>query len=241
MMDAAAAAVTGLPGLFALAQRKSARLAQHVHPDWVSAALPGHAAWALQEQCGPALARVSLLLGRLYGVRWPGLVSLRDRAHRVAVLTRPLALRVLATAALYVQRAAVRRCVGRDARQALVDLVGEPAYAALLAAPDAGGPRAEVDLRQHDLDFWAAEGYRALHVAGAWRCKDASVIARLLLAPGAFDGAAPADAAPADDMAAFVHQLDSFFPEQSWLFGSDMDRVLWASPTASCAEPTSPS
>jgi Bacterial type III secretion protein (HrpB4) len=224
-----------LQSLFAAAQSKSLRLAQHVHPAWVAAALPHHSAWALQGPDGPVAQRVSQLLGQLYGVRWPGLHSLRQRAHRVALLTRPLALRVLAGAALYLQRAGVRHCVGRASRLALEDMVGAPALAALLnssTADHSSSNKNPLGLANLNPELWAAEGYRALHAAGLWTCKDASVIVRLTLAPGAFDEPTQATAATPDiapstaDMAVYLHQLENFFPEQSWLFGSNMDRAL---------------
>jgi Bacterial type III secretion protein (HrpB4) len=238
-----------LQSLFAAAQSKSLRLAQHVHPAWVAAALPQHSAWALQGHDGPVAQRVSQLLGQLYGVRWPGLHALRWRAHRVALLPRSMVLRVLAGTALYLQRAGVRHCVGRASRLALENMVGAPAMAALLNAPTAGhcaGSTTPLDFASLDPELWAAEGYRALHAAGVWTCKDASVIARLTLAPGAFDRPTPATAATPDitpssaDLAAYLHQLEHFFPEQSWLFGSNMDRALSVLNTASSAAPTLP-
>jgi hypothetical protein len=241
-MSATTALAAPLHRLFMAAQHKSAQLAQHMHPAWVTAALPGHGAWAMQDGGGPALVRVSLLLGALYGVHWPGLASLRNRAHRVALLSRPLVLRVLAAAALHVKRGAVRHCVGREVRRCLVELVGEPAYAALLDSPDTSSPPAASSLGDLNPEAWATEGYRALHATSAWTCKDASVIARLALAPGAFDESPAAAAAPAQaDMTDFLNRLELFFPEQSWLFGSDMDRALSGLQMGSYAAPTLPS
>jgi hypothetical protein len=209
-------------------QQKASHLVEQVHPAWVEAALPDHAALSSALGGTHAVARASVLLADLYKVKWPSLSSLRSKAHRVALLAREPALRVLAAAALYVRRGSVRRCVGREARAALVALVGESAYTALINAPDAGGPQAVLDTSDLRADTWAAEGYRTLHSAGTWSCRDASVLTRLTLAPGALDiRPAPLTTPPlSGDVMDFLNKLDALFPEQAWLFGSDMDRAL---------------
>jgi hypothetical protein len=241
--------VTPLRCLFAAVQTKSSHLAQHIHPAWVSAALPNHGTWALHVQDEPVAQRVSHLLGNLYGVRWPALASLHHRVHRVALLTKPMTLRVLAGAALYLQRGGVRHCVGRQARQALEQMVGVPALAAMLNLPAADrttGNAPQLSAADLEPELWAAQGYRVLHAAGVWTCKDASVIARLSLSPGAFDEPAPATepkpglAPTAVDLVAYLNQLEHYFPEQSWLFGSNMDRALSVLTTGSSAALTSP-
>jgi Bacterial type III secretion protein (HrpB4) len=237
MTAMASAAASSLRRLMRAAHDKSARLAQHMHPQWVAAALPNHVAWAVQG--GGGVFRASLGLAELYGVRWPDLVSLRGRAHRLALLERPATLQVLAAAALYTRRGAVRRCVGRQARQDLVALVGEPAFAALLDMPDTAERHAAQDTPlalDAGAEAWAAEGYRALHASRVCTCKNASVIARLTLSPGALDrsGSISGSSEPLlpAEMVAFVQRLETLFPEQSWLFGSDTDRALLASTTA---------
>jgi hypothetical protein len=214
--------------LMTATQEKAARLVQQVHPAWVEAALPGHAALSPVMDGVQAVMRSSFLLAELYKVNWPSLVSLRSKAHRVALLAREPALRVLAAGALYVRRGAVRRCVGREARRALVELVGEAAYVALVNAPDAGGPQAALDTSDLRADVWAAEGYRTLHAAGTWTCRDASILTRLTLAPGALDEQlTPVGTAHLNvDVVDFLNKLDVLFPEQAWLFGSNMDRAL---------------
>lgn len=237
------ASATLLRRLMAAAQAKSEQLICHMHPGWVRAALPGLAdgplAWPIDVG---GRVRLSAKLAALHQVRWPGLPALRSRLHRVALLGLPLMLRVLAAAALYQHRDAVRHCIGRDARRHLMDLVGGPAHAALLDSPVATDPRTQAQApgvpMAAAVEVWAAHGYRLLHAQRLWTCPDAAAVARLAFAPGTFEppgGSTPQPGAMTD----FFQRLDIFFPEQSWLFGSDMDRALSGSTMASCATPTS--
>jgi hypothetical protein len=214
--------------LLTATQEKSTHLVQQVHPAWVEAALPGYAVIASVSGDHRAVARSSLLLVKLYNVKWPSLTALKCKVHRLALLAREPVLRVLASAALYMHRGAVRRCVGREARLALMELVGEPAYVALVNSPDVAGPQAALDITDLHADTWAAEGYRILHRAGIWTCREASVLARLALAPGALDCTSKfvVTTPSNNDLIDFLNKLDALFPEQAWLFGSDMDRAL---------------
>ncbi len=215
--------------LFAATDAKSARLIHHIHPAWVQAALPGKATWATEQ----ANARISVLLGEAYRVRWPSLDSLRTKAHRLALLGGPQILQILATVWLYLRRAAMRRCVDREVRSSFRAMTGEPAYEALLQAPLSAQALAESDLGNLgslSAEQVAAAGYAALHASGFWTCKDASVIARLSLSPDALDwlDVATDGTRQRGEIAAFLERLPHFFPEQSWMFGSDMDRALSA-------------
>jgi Bacterial type III secretion protein (HrpB4) len=213
------------------AGHKSAHLATQLHPAWLEAAWPEDWPVAPSSAWGErATRRTSLLLAQVYGVRWPGLVSLRARAHRIVLLAREPLLRVLAAAALYGRSGDVRRCVGRQARDALIALVGEPAYAALLQAPDAGAAVRPIEAADLRPEACAAQGYQLLLACGQWHCRDASLIARLTLPPGAGrEAAAQRDTAPSPlQWSGLFGRFDAFFPEQAWMFGSDMDRALSA-------------
>jgi hypothetical protein len=225
----AALPLAALSQLMAALRHKSACFVQHMHPDWIEAALPGRVKWALSQAGGAHGGRVSMLLAKAYGVGWPDLCTLQHRAHRVALLPMPACKQVLATVALYAQRGSVRRCVGRTARLNLVTMVGEPAYWALVKTTETDTQAVDHDVAHRSLEDCAAEGYRLLHDNGLWTCKKASLITRLTLARDALsDTPRPARALPHHELGELLGRLDQFFPEQSWLFGSDMDRALSA-------------
>jgi Bacterial type III secretion protein (HrpB4) len=220
-----------LQRLLGSAQHKSAQLATQVHRGWLEAALPeDYPDGALRAFCDRATTRTALLLAEAYAVRWPSLTSLRRRAHRIALLAREPLLRALAAAAFHGRSGDVRRCVGRQARHALVELVGEPAYAALLQTPDAGGAVRAIEAADLQRDACAAKGYQLLQERGLLSCRDASLITRLSLPPGAVREAAAQPDTPISQvqLSGLFDRFDAFFPEQAWMFGSDMDRALSA-------------
>jgi hypothetical protein len=200
-----------------------------MHPDWIEAALPGRVHWALSQAGGAKGGRLSMLLASAYGVAWPDLLTLRHRAHRVALLPMPACKQVLAMVALYAKRGSVRRCVGRTARLSLVAMVGEPAYWALVKTTETHAQAVDHEVAHRSLEECAAHGYRLLNDNGLLTCKKASLITRLTLARDALS-AAPltSRAVPHHELSDLLHRLDQFFPEHSWLFGSDMDRALSA-------------
>lgn len=221
------------------AQAKSADFASHLHPHWVNAAWQRvgldvglHAARIPGERHGR-------LLFTAYGLGWPSLADLRRRNHRICILERRSILRLLAVCALVPRRDGVRRSIARDVRRSLVDNIGEPAYEMLLRSPTSGQPdMPALDAADIELEALATAGYAALCVPGAWLCREALAITRLSLPP---ETAAPS---PSDDAARtasdVIEHLQDYFPEHAWLFGSDMDRALSASKTASCEPLTSP-
>lgn len=220
-----------LQRLLGAAQHKSAHLTTQVHRGWLEAALPEHYPESDRLAfCERSTTRTALLLSQAYAMRWPSLTSLRQRAHRLSLLAREPLLRALATARFYGRSGDVRRCVERQARHALTSLVGEPAYAALLQTPDAGGLVRAINTADLSPDACAARGYQLLQAHGLLVCRDAALITRLSLAPGAMRETTDQSGSPKPpaNLNTFFDRFDAFFPEDAWMFGSDMDRALSA-------------
>ncbi|NKI93362.1 type III secretion protein HrpB4 [Rhizobacter sp. SG703] len=239
-LPASAEPVPLLRHLLATARAKSADIAAQLHPAWVQAAwqrigfdTPPAAAGARSE------AALAAALGSVYGLRWASLAGFQHRAHRIALLPRDQVLRVLAAVALHAERERVRRCIGRGARQAVIERIGEPAYNELLAAPRATGHHGAGALSASDLDpdRLAAAGYARLSERREWQCRHSLAWVRLALAPGSTQSdpsfafpstsssSAPSGSPTGDSMMA---RLPHYFPEHAWLFGSPMDRALSA-------------
>lgn len=236
-LPASAEPVPLLRHLLATARAKSADIAAQLHPAWVQAA------WQRVgfETPPPAAAgeRGASALGAVYGLRWASLASFQHRAHRIALLPREQVLRVLGAAALHAERERVRRCIGRGARQAVIERIGEAAYNELLAAPRTNDHATAGALSAAELEpeRLAAAGYARLSERREWHCKHTLAWVRLALAPGstqaepAFASASTSSSAaasnppPGDSMMA---RLPHYFPEHAWLFGSPMDRALSA-------------
>jgi len=236
-LPASAEPVPLLRHLLATARAKSADIAAQLHPAWVQAA------WQRIgfETPPPAAAgeRGASALAGVYGLRWASLAGFQHRAHRIALLPREQVLRVLGAVALHAERERVRRCIGRGARQAVIERIGEAAYNELLAAPRITGNPAAGALSAAELDpeRLAAAGYARLSERREWHCKHTLAWVRLALAPGSTQAdpafafpstsssAAPSASPPGDSMMA---RLPHYFPEHAWLFGSPMDRALSA-------------
>ncbi len=212
--------------------QKSIRFAAQVDPGWLAML---HPQWFSlsedDEAAGRQMSRVSQALFKLYGLQWPSLAELKRRIHRLVLLDRPAILQVFALAALYVRRAQVRRCIGKQARNAFVAVVGAPAYQALLEGDEPVGaataPMASTDIQ---LDSLAVAGYRAMCSNGLWDSRCALALARLSLAPGDLDDD---DTQPPNsskrrrgELDGFEDRLPEYLPELAWLFGSKMDRAL---------------
>lgn len=236
-LPASAEPVPLLRHLLATARAKSADIAAQLHPAWVQAA------WQrIGFETPPPVAageRGASALAGVYGLRWASLAGFQHRAHRIALLPREQVLRVLGAVALHAERERVRRCIGRGARQAVIERIGEAAYNELLAAPRITGNPAAGALSAAELDpeRLAAAGYARLSERREWHCKHTLAWVRLALAPGSTQAdpafafpstsssAAPSASPPGDSMMA---RLPHYFPEHAWLFGSPMDRALSA-------------
>ena len=226
------AASSCLAELLDAVRRRSADLADDLHPAWLDQGLlrlglsPGSATMG-SAKCGAALAA-------LYGLQWPSLDRFRARAHRVTLLPRREMLRVLAAVALHAERDRVRLSIGAGLRALLVDRVGEGAYLKLLESPSLrAGLLEPLSAAEIDADRLAWRGLGHLRSAGAWSSRSLLQRVRLALEPS---HAATAPEAPeatgGRTQPEIVASLSSYFPEHAWLFGSPMDLALSASTTA---------
>jgi Bacterial type III secretion protein (HrpB4) len=211
--------------------QKSIRFVSQVDPGWLAMIHPQWFSLSEDEAAGRQMSRVSQALFKLYGLQWPSLAEFKRRIHRMVLLDRAAILQVFALAALYVRRAQVRRCIGKQARNAFVAVVGAPAYQALLEGDEPVGPAtapmASADIQLYSL---AVAGYRAMCSNGLWDSRHALALARLSLAPGDLDDD---DTQPPNssrrrrgELDGFEDRLPEYLPELAWLFGSKMDRAL---------------
>ncbi|GLU31317.1 type III secretion protein HrpB4 [Trinickia caryophylli] len=164
--------------------------------------------------------------------------------NRIALVGPPLLRRVLAARRLYACRDAARRCIDRRVRRALIDTVGEAAFAAIVDLP-VGRAGADDTLPDHvaDLapDALAREGWARMSADGV--CAQAtlrnmvelSLLAmadtpwadcRPIVSALATQAGAPVPTpivgpvrASVDDTAAFFSEVVRMFPELQWLFG----------------------
>jgi hypothetical protein len=209
--------------LFRAVDTKARCLADELHPSWRE---------CISRDLGlsPALGRRgSALLSAAFELRWPSLAELREPVHRISLLGREQTVRVLALHALYAWHERVRVSIGREVRDFLVALVGGVAYGQLVGeAPS--GLRNVVPLgpQELDADMLAAAGFRSLCRSGAWASRDAMAITRLSLPPPAVKQAAALEEGATATAAQRPLKIDEYFPELTWLFGSDMDHSLSA-------------
>lgn len=214
--------------LLGAALLKSTDVAAQLHPAWVEAA------WQRAGMAAPParpLPGSAELLAATYGLQWASLAGFAHRTDRLALLPRPELLRVLAAVALHGERDRVRHSIGRGLRAAIIERVGEVAYAGIVAAAVDGSPRAAGGLAMADLepDKLAKSGFAALREHGHWRSTGALAWVRLALAP---EENKRTPATRASDVAGALQRLSLYFPEHAWLFGFPMDRALSASTKA---------
>jgi hypothetical protein len=219
--------------LLAAARDKSSAVASQLHPAWLQMAWQRIGIDPARGQTGPDCSDA---LAAVYRLRWSSLTSLRHHAHRIALLPRPELMRVLAAVALHADRERVRRCIGRTLRGALIERVGETAYAALLATPvsraSPAGRTGTLSLAELDADRLAAAGYTWLRAGGHWHSRTLLPWVKLALPPAHERAEAfPAHERALDDESP-LGRLPDYLPEHAWLFGSPMDRALSASTTA---------
>jgi Bacterial type III secretion protein (HrpB4) len=224
-----------LERLFDAVAHKSAHFTSNIDPGWVDLAWGGLSADAPARHSEHATRLASSALQAVYQVRWPSLAALVLRVNRLAVLPLSQVLRVLHAVALYQRRGDVRRCIGRNARLALVDAVGKTAFDVIVAAPGTDtSHEGEIRVDAASLRVLERSAFQTLESRGVWQCTDARRLVSLCLAPAASGVVAgPSDSAqPAAHFHRFIEQLDLLFPEHAWLFGCDMDKALSASSTA---------
>lgn len=216
--------------LLRAALAKSADVPAQLHPAWVQMA------WqrvGISAPAGAALPGWSTALASVYGLQWTSLSRFQHLPHRIALLPRIELMRVLAALALHLDRERVRRSIGRGLRSAVIERIGDVAYAGVLALPGDGAARSGAGLTMAELDpdRLAARGYAALQDHGHWRSKSALAWVRLALAPAAAASTPMSAGSPASDTASALQRLSLYFPEHAWLFGLPMDRALSASTT----------
>ncbi len=213
--------------LLRAALAKSADVPAQLHPAWVEAA------WRRVGMAPPArtVPGGSAALAAVYGLQWTSLSRFVHQPDRIALLARPELLRVLAAVALHLERDRVRHSIGRGLRAAVIERIGEVAYAGILAAAADGSAPAAGGLAMSELDpdLLATRGFEALSGNGHWHSRSALAWVRFALAPAA---AAPARVTRPSDSAGALQRLSLYFPEHAWLFGLPMDRALSASTKA---------
>jgi hypothetical protein len=235
--------------LMAAARARFAGLWDQLDPGWVQSLKPLRPAIeSAARRDGRTAAAAAAKLAQAFQVRCPPMAAFRWPVHRLALLDRTQLLRVLALLAVEPRQAALRRVVGREAREQLAAALGEDAATMLLdqvAARVADAPAQPLEsigsLRPESL---AEEGFRLLAGRRAWHCREALTLARLCLPPTAD----PADRRHSTrrtppsmpEIDAFLRRLPAYYPELAWLFGSEADLALSVSRTASCAPPISP-
>jgi hypothetical protein len=216
--------------LLAAALAKSADVPAQLHPAWVQMA------WqrvGIAPPSGAGAARCSAALATVYGLQWTSLSRFHHLPHRIALLPRAELMRVLAAVALHLDRERVRHSIGRGLRAAVIERIGDVAYAGVLASASDGATRTAGGLTMAELepDLLAARGYAALSDLGHWRSKSALAWVRLALAPAATASQTQRVVAHESDTACALQRLPLYFPEHAWLFGLPMDRALSASTT----------
>lgn len=231
--------------LFTLANARMASPLRQIDPEWI-AGWP--VSWRPEAECGDAAAgsravlasrHLSALASAALGMRPPALEELRIRANRLALLERADILRVLALVAVESRRDALRHCIDRAGRERIVHIVGAVAFEQLIRASGLSvGDDLPVDWTRLEPTDLAHAGFRLLHRVRPWRHRHPLLAIRLCLPPEGgtllFGEGAPAPIADGF----FEARILDYFPEFAWLFGSEMDRALSASSTASSG-PTS--
>jgi len=217
--------------LMQAAQAKSDDVSSQLHPAWI------HMAWQRAGIAAPTdatAARCRAALAGVYDLQWPTLSRFRLVAHRIALLPRTDLLRVLGAIALHLDRERVRLSIGHGLRAAIIDHVGDVAYAGIVAAcrERVGPPVGSLAVSEIEPEALAARGLAALAAHGDWHSKRLMAWVRMALAPALLPTAAVADRTAAADTAGALQRLSLYFPEHAWLFGSPMDRALSASTTA---------
>jgi hypothetical protein len=223
------ASIAALQRLLEALKERAGSLGALVHEQWIDQVCTGlHPSLASSLRTPAHAATLSELLGRRFNVTWPGLDSLAQRAHRVVLLPAPCLQQCLRLAAVWFHAPAVRRCVSRQDRALLRDLLGEAGYAGVLAAPDSAPMRSEQALPNLEAAQWASQGVVRLRCLSAWSCEPALSILRLALPRKTNDLPLIGDvgATARQHMQHFLQRLDQLLPEHAWLFGSDLDLAL---------------
>jgi hypothetical protein len=170
----------------------------------------------------------------VYSLRWPKLSVFRQRAHRLALLSRRQILQVFATLALYTERNRVRCSIQKSVRTLLIDhMVGPTAYQRLINSPITQGMNTSSEplaLSELNVIAWAQIGYRLLCQTGLWTNRECLAIVKMSFPPSTPAAQSQGLSSPANlvEITHALNHLPDFFPELTWLFGSDMENALSA-------------
>ncbi len=212
------------------ARRKSLELGDNLHPAWRQGCWHRIGVDAATAARSPQ--RWSQTLAAFYKLQWPPIDRFQSRAHRIAVLPRAELLRVLAAIALHGERGRVRLSIGPGLRAAVIERVGEIAYARMLEAPPlAQGAHGGFSAAELEPERLAALGLARLVECGEWRSASLLSWMRVAIAPQGETLLPGVKRVEAESREA-LSRLPSYFPEHAWLFGSPMDRALSDSTTA---------
>ncbi|GAB3086265.1 type III secretion protein HrpB4 [Bordetella muralis] len=220
-----------LRALLQAIRHKSAHLVEHMDSSWLERA---------RLELGLEMARLettmlSRMLRQVYRLNWPDPGAFSVLAHRIVLLPKAEIHRMLAVAALWTQRDRVRLCIANPQRGALVERIGQSAYARLLACPSLPqahrGPLSLDEIRSQGLILLGARHW-VDNITG-WHSQDLLDWLSLAIPP-----------ADAPDTHIQVHEgirlmlddIPALFPEHEWLFGDSMTRSLSISAMASCPQ-----
>ncbi len=203
------------------ARSRYIHLVEQSHAEWVGPWLPEAVrGTVMQTQRGGAT--LSAVLLKRSGVRWPALSSWQPRIHRIGLLPRQDAMRVLGALALFANPSVLYRTVDRSRLQALREFIGAPTCAALLSAPRPLAMPAREGA--HLLPPSALAGQGLSLVTACERAVDRNMagLMRFYLPPGAVAATTLTDAArsrTAALCAAFFDNVNNLIPDLRWLFG----------------------
>jgi Bacterial type III secretion protein (HrpB4) len=220
--------------LLAAVQRRAEALHGEVHPLWREVCLGNHP--LLAAPAAPlARRRVSALLLRRCGLRWPLLSALAPRPQRLALLPHSDTTRALAALAVFARPSIVRRCLSRTDADALKQCVGEPMYGVLARNERSTSLDANdepIDLRPESL---AQRGWEVLMAGTEPFDRDVAGLLALNLPPQPGRQAVQrmgSAAGVAGLCNEFFPHLADWMPELKWLFGFELDAANSVSITA---------
>jgi hypothetical protein len=157
--------------------------------------------------------------------------------NRIAIVAPELLRRLLAARALFACRDAVRRCVDRHTRRALLEGVGATAFAVLADTPATDGGAADELPDDTSPDALARRGWQLIAAEGDCLNPTLRNVVELSLASVSDESSQGADftrldtaqlgsvssagstAAGRDEMNRFFTATGRMFPELQWLFG----------------------
>lgn len=199
-------------------------LVDEIDPQWV---LP----WLPAALCDPAARtpsdrdRLSAALLARFGLSWPALSCWKPPLHRIGLLPRADALRVLSALALFCNPSLLTRSVDANRWRQVRELLGEAACEALIARSLPLVRPRPTSAGHLTATMLARDGLETL-VAGMTPGHDdlVNVMRFYLPVPGELQLHIPISARCVSAVmmcTAFYAHLDEFIPDLLWLFGSN--------------------